>query len=251
MSWVEKGSPTPFDQQPPQGFFYLDGDILAQIVHRDWTAGQKFPMIVFPSGQEFALWESSDPDAGGIVHIFGEMDLPLKDTRDRAFDQANDIAEQVGYVARRVGDNGLEVWGHDEDEHFLVTYDNPNRQILDVVPIKTEEPRPVPPGLQLMTQEIQGQMPELGANEEIGLEALARVKYFTPDSNWTWYASEFDGEDLFFGLVIGFEIELGYFSLRELQQTRGPMGLHIERDLYYEPRSLRELRDQHRRERGE
>jgi hypothetical protein len=93
--------------------------------------------------------------------------------------------------------------------------------------------------------------PELGANEEIGLEALARVKYFTPDSRWTWYASEFDGEDLFFGLVIGFEIELGYFSLRELQEARGPLGLHIERDLYYEPKSLRELREQHRRERGE
>jgi hypothetical protein len=35
------------------------------------------------------------------------------------------------------------------------------------------------------------------------------VKYFTPDSNWTWYASEFDGEDTFFGPVAGFEVELG------------------------------------------
>jgi hypothetical protein len=251
MSWVEKNTSTPFDEQPPQGFFYLDGDILARIVRRDWTAGQKFPMIVFPSGQEFALWESGNPDAGGIVHIYGEMDLPLKDTRDRAFDQANDVAEQVGYLARRVGDDGLEVWGHDTDEHFLITYDNDTGHMRDVAPLKTDEAPPIPPGLQLMTQEIRNQLPGLGANEEEGLEALAPVKYFTPDSNWSWFASEFDGEDLFFGLVIGFEIELGYFSLRELQQTRGSLGLHIERDLYYEPKSLRALQEQHRRERGE
>ena len=71
--------------------------------------------------------------------------------------------------------------------------------------------------------------------------AIALVKYFTPDSSWTWYASEFDGEDLFFGLVDGFETELGYFSLSELKQARGSLGLPIERDLYYQPKTLKEL----------
>lgn len=252
MSWVEKGTPTPFDELPIlTGFFYLDGDIAARQIGRNWTVGQKLPMISFPSGQMFQIWESGSPDAGGIVHLFGELDLPFKDTRDRAFAQAYDIAEQVGYLARRVGDNGLEVWGNDADEHFLITYDNDSRQIENVIPLKTDESPPIHPGLRLMTQEIREQMPELGANEEVGLEALAQVKYFTPDSSWTWYASEFDGEDLFFGLVVGFEIELGYFSLSELQQTRGPLGLQIERDLYYEPKSLRELQEEHRRCRGE
>ena len=64
-------------------------------------------------------------------------------------------------------------------------------------------------------------------------------------------ASEFDGDDIFFGLVVGFEIELGYFSLKELQEVRGPMGLPIERDLYYEPKSLRELMEKHQEERRE
>ena len=31
--------------------------------------------------------------------------------------------------------------------------------------------------------------------------------------------------------VDGFEKELGYFSLRELESARGPLGLPIERDL--------------------
>jgi len=83
------------------------------------------------------------------------------------------------------------------------------------------------------------------------LDALAQVKFFTPDSSWTWYASEFDGEDIFFGLVSGFEVELGYFSLKEMQEVRGPLGLPIELDLYFEPKSLRELMERHQRGRGE
>jgi hypothetical protein len=30
----------------------------------------------------------------------------------------------------------------------------------------------------------------------LGLDGLAQVKFFTHDSDWTWYASEFDGEDI-------------------------------------------------------
>ncbi len=88
-------------------------------------------------------------------------------------------------------------------------------------------------------------LPVLYANEEKGLDALALVKFFTPDSSWTWYASEFEGEDIFFGLVIGLAIEFGYFSLSELQSVTGPLGLPIERDLFFEPKSLRDLRDMH------
>ena len=49
--------------------------------------------------------------------------------------------------------------------------------------------------------------------------------------------------------MIGFEAEFGYFSVRELESVRGPLGLPIERDLHFEPRSLEELRD-HYREKG-
>ena len=46
----------------------------------------------------------------------------------------------------------------------------------------------------LLDQESQKKLPQLYATEDQGLEADARVKFFTPDSNWTWYASEFDGD---------------------------------------------------------
>ena len=70
--------------------------------------------------------------------------------------------------------------------------------------------------MKLLTKELRNKLPPLYANETKGTDALAIVKFFTPDSSWTWYASEFDGQDTFFGLVDGFEQGLGYFSLKEL-----------------------------------
>lgn len=95
--------------------------------------------------------------------------------------------------------------------------------------------------MKLLTKEILEKLPKLYSQEEKGLYAVAVVKFFTPDSNWTWYATEFDGEDLFFGLVDGFEKELGYFRLSELQSVKGALGLPIERDMYFKPKTLKEL----------
>ena len=36
-------------------------------------------------------------------------------------------------------------------------------------------------------------------------------------------------------------VEMGYFSLSELETVRGPWGLSIERDLWFEPRPLSQL----------
>jgi hypothetical protein len=100
-------------------------------------------------------------------------------------------------------------------------------------------------GHALLTEELRKQLPPLDAQESKGEKAIAYVKFFTPDSNWTWYATEFDGNDIFFGLVFGFESELGYFSLSELESVRGPLGLPIERDLHFEPKNLKAIRQAH------
>ena len=96
-------------------------------------------------------------------------------------------------------------------------------------------------GMKLLTQEIRKKLPPLYSQEDKGGKAIVHVKFFTPDSSWTWYATEFDSEDTFFGLVDGHEKELGYFSLSELESVNGPMGLPIERDLYWQPKTLREI----------
>lgn len=88
--------------------------------------------------------------------------------------------------------------------------------------------------MELLTQELRAKLPKLYAHEDTPPSQVpVVVKFFTPDGAWTWYATEFDGVDTFFGFVSGHERELGYFSLAELRAARGPMGLPIERDLHY------------------
>lgn len=250
MSWTEKHQPTPFDNIPIEGLHFLIGEQLAP--NHPAFKDRKFAAIEFPSGVVRPLWESSNPDHQAIVHLFGEMDLPYADTRDEAYERAQKIAEAVGYTVSKHEANGLRLLGNTPHDRLLVTYDDQHKQMVDITVLGPDEwEQPVHPGHQLMTDEIREKLPKLYANENIGLEAVAPVKYFTPDSNWTWYASEFDGEDTFFGLVSGFEVELGYFSLSELQSVRGAMGLQVERDLHYEPQTLQQLLEMHHRERSE
>jgi len=99
--------------------------------------------------------------------------------------------------------------------------------------------------MELLTKELREQLPPLYSQEHEA-DPLVICKFFTPDSTWTWYAFEFDGVDVFFGLVIGLEQELGYFLLSELQQARGPHRLPIERDLQFKPTRLSAVRTWHR-----
>jgi len=94
--------------------------------------------------------------------------------------------------------------------------------------------------MKLMTNDLRTQLPQLYSQEEVD-DPKVVAKFFTPDSSWTWYATEFDGKDTFFGLVDGHEKELGYFSLKELESVKGPFGLGVERDLWFESKPLSEL----------
>lgn len=83
-------------------------------------------------------------------------------------------------------------------------------------------------------------------------------KFFDPTGSWTWFVlegEETENDDfLFFGYVIGFEAEFGYFSLRELQGAKytvsGLMALSIERDLVFQPCTLSEAKNSYKREHG-
>ena len=101
----------------------------------------------------------------------------------------------------------------------------------------------------LMPESVARTIPQLYATEN-ETDPVAKVKWFTPDSSWTWYVTEYDPKErLCFGLVDGLERELGYFSLTEIENARGPCGLRVERDLYFSPKPLSELKQ--KRDRGQ
>ncbi len=96
--------------------------------------------------------------------------------------------------------------------------------------------------MKLLTQELIKKIPPLYNQEDKGENALAYVKLFTPDSNFNWYITEYDADEkICFGLIDGFEKELGYFSLNEIEQIKGSMGLSVERDISFQPTKLKDL----------
>ncbi len=79
-------------------------------------------------------------------------------------------------------------------------------------------------------------------SQENDPDPLAVVRFYDQLGDWSWYATEFDGSNLFFGVVLGFERELGYFSLIEFERVNQDAGFaRIIRDLYFKPTRLSQI----------
>lgn len=88
---------------------------------------------------------------------------------------------------------------------------------------------------ELLPPDLRSRLPVMHSQEGVE-DPIVYAKFFLPISGWTWFVTEGqpEGSDfIFFGHVIGFEAEWGYFSLRELEEVN-VNGLAIERDQYFE-----------------
>lgn len=104
--------------------------------------------------------------------------------------------------------------------------------------------------MKLLTKAIRKRLPALYSQDGKGKNAVIWVKFFCPWNNWTWYVIEgepvindagHEVDFIFFGWVDGVFSEYGYFRLSELENVKGPVGLKIERDRYWQPRELWEV----------
>ena len=86
-------------------------------------------------------------------------------------------------------------------------------------------------------------IPDLYETER-SLNPLCQIKLFTPTSIFSWFIIEISKNDMdtCYGLVEGFESELGYFSLKELENIKGALGLGVERDISFKPTALEIIR---------
>ena len=91
----------------------------------------------------------------------------------------------------------------------------------------------------LVSNELLSSIPNLYQTEHLQ-DPICHIKLFTPDSNWSWFIIEHSKTDnkTCYGYVIGFENELGYFNLEELQGLRGNLGLPVEIDTAFKPTPL-------------
>lgn len=120
--------------------------------------------------------------------------------------------------------------------------------------------------MKLLTKAIQKSLPPLYATEgqpRKEKKVKVKVKFFLPNSSFTWYAIEASSIDengkyhslkelpaerakdvMFYGIVDGLYPEFGYFLLSELKAVRSArFKLPVERDMYFEA-TLGEVMDE-------
>jgi len=96
--------------------------------------------------------------------------------------------------------------------------------------------------MELIPKEIKTLIPKLYETEEQE-DPIIYVKLFI--DNWTWYITELSIDDnICFGYVVSpfCSGELGYFSITEIKELKGSLGLGVERDLHFNPTSLSEIK---------
>jgi len=95
--------------------------------------------------------------------------------------------------------------------------------------------------MKLLTKELIKRFREVGYQEKVK-DPIVVAKFFNPIGAGTWFATEYgEDEKVFFGYVSIFSDwndEFGTFSLEELEEIKLPLGMKIERDLYFEEKPL-------------
>ena len=98
--------------------------------------------------------------------------------------------------------------------------------------------------MKLLTKEITKKATKQ-YDEGSDMEQMVVAKFFNPIGNGTWYLMNMDkDEDYCWGIVKGHEVEMGSFSMKELESIKLPFGLKIERDLMFEPMKASDVWEQ-------
>ena len=97
--------------------------------------------------------------------------------------------------------------------------------------------------VELFPIEVRNNLPPLNAQEG-ARDPIVYIKFFTRNSGWAWYVTEGSSEDddfIFFGFVVGEEMEWGQFALSELNEPCGPFGHLVQRDPDFKSARLSEV----------
>ena len=93
--------------------------------------------------------------------------------------------------------------------------------------------------MKLMTKAIQEQA-EKQYDEGSDMEQMVVAKYFDAMGDWKWCLMNMgEDEDYCWGIVKGFAVEMGSFSMEELKS----MPPRIQRDMYFAPMKAKDVCD--------
>ena len=103
------------------------------------------------------------------------------------------------------------------------------------------------PRMPLMDDDTRSALPEIDwdHDRECDFRDSAVVKFFTSDGSRIWYAAEWDGFDVFRGLVINNDsAKISDFDLDELEDYRDSLGNPVERDPDFDGANMGDLKEQ-------
>jgi len=77
------------------------------------------------------------------------------------------------------------------------------------------------------------------------MDQMVVAKFFDPFGSWKWFLMNMEDESgsYAWGIVKGFEVEVGSFSVEELADIKLPLGSGIERDIFWEHKKASEVYD--------
>jgi len=104
--------------------------------------------------------------------------------------------------------------------------------------------------MQLLTKKIT-EMAHKQYPKGSDFDQMVVAKFFDAFGSWSWYLMNIDpaDDDYCWGIVKGFEVEMGSFLMSELKSLKvkpceqGNLVLRIERDLYFKPTKAKVIWD--------
>ena len=99
------------------------------------------------------------------------------------------------------------------------------------------------PVIDLFPPELRKVLPPLQGQEGVR-DPIVYIKFLARNLGWTWYVTEGSPEDdefIFFGFVVGDEMEWGQFSLSGLNGPFSPFNHFVQRDPDFKPMCLSEV----------
>lgn len=85
------------------------------------------------------------------------------------------------------------------------------------------------------------ELPNLEAQYSKGGHVIAHARIFNPKSGTVWYAAEFDGEDVFFGIIEERVKRLGYFTRSAIENECTSNGGRVQRDRDWKPTEIEKI----------
>ena len=172
MPWFEQDHHTPFEETPINGLAFLHGDVIARQYQQEWMRGKKYPLITYPSGTTREVVQN--PETANIV-LFGDVTLPYGINRAEAVKALSSNPHQTRLHLQQFEGSDFVVVNPQSRRGYRLSFDRESGELSNLTPVPDY-------AMELLPGDLRAVLPKLYSTEKTGDEAIAPIKFFTPDA---------------------------------------------------------------------